>query len=79
MKKKDEREIWREKRNYSAEDMALEVKILKEIKAGEEPIKVLRANPLPNGRGFLAKHALVSAYREKVASGERESDPAVLA
>lgn len=79
MKKKDEREIWRQKRKYSAEDMALAVKILEEIKAGDEPIKVLRANPLPNGRGFLAKHALVSAYREKVASGEWESDPALLA
>ena len=59
--KKDEREIWREKRNYSTEDMVLAVKILEEIKAGEEPIKVLRANPLPNGRGFLAKHALISS------------------
>lgn len=74
-----EREIWRKKRQYSAEDMLLAEKILIEIKNGSEARKALRANPLPDGRGFLAKHALVAAYRNKVASEEWEEDPVLLA
>jgi len=74
-----EREIWRKKRQYSAEDMLLAEKILIEIKNGSEARKVLRANPLPDGRGFLAKHALVAAYRNKIASEEWEEDPVLLA
>ncbi len=74
-----EREIWRKKRQYSAEDMLLAEKILIEIKNGEDARKALRANPLPDGRGFLAKHALVAAYRSKVADEEWEEDPVLLA
>lgn len=74
----DEREIWRKKRQHSDEDMALAYKILEEIKQGAEPRKALRSNPLPGGRGFLAKHALVAAYREKVQLGEWEDDPLLL-
>lgn len=75
----DEREIWRQKRQYSAEDIALALKILEEIRQGAEPLKALRSNPLPGGRGFLAKHALVSAYREKIRLEEWEDDPLLLA
>ncbi|MDY0125613.1 MAG: tRNA uridine(34) 5-carboxymethylaminomethyl modification radical SAM/GNAT enzyme Elp3, partial [Anaerolineaceae bacterium] len=75
----DEREIWRKKRQHSDEDMSLAYKILEEIKQGAEPRKALRSNPLPGGRGFLAKHALVAAYREKVQLGEWEDDPLLLA
>lgn len=74
----NEREIWRKKRQHSDEDMTLAYKILEEIKQGAEPMKVLRSNPLPGGRGFLAKHALVAAYREKVQLGEWEDDPLLL-
>ena len=74
-----EREIWRKKRQYSAEDMLLAEKILIEIKNGGDARKALRSNPLPDGRGFLAKHALVAAYRNKVASEEWEEDPVLLA
>lgn len=75
----DERELWRQKRQYSDEDIALAIEILEEIKKGADPRRALRANPLPGGRGFLAKHALVSAYREKVNLGEWEDDPVLLA
>ena len=75
----DEREIWRQKRQHSDEDMVLAYKILDEIKQGVEPRRALRSSPLPGGRGFLAKHALVAAYHEKVALGEWEDDPLLLA
>jgi len=75
----DEREIWRQKRQYSDEDMALAQTILEEIRQGTDALKALRSNPLPGGRGFIAKHALVAAYREKVSLGEWEEDPLLLA
>ncbi len=74
-----EKELWRKKRQHSEEDLQLARLILEEIKAGSEPLKALRAHPLPAGRGFLAKHALVAAYRELVAKGEWERDNALLA
>ena len=77
--KDDERELWRQKRQYSDEDMALAQTILEEIRRGADALKALRSNPLPGGRGFLAKHALVAAYREKVSLGEWEDDPVLLA
>ncbi len=75
----EERKRWRKKRQYSDEDMALANKILEDIMQGADPRQAQRSNPLPGGRGFLAKHALVSAYREKVSSGEWEDDPGLLA
>ncbi|MEL7625289.1 MAG: tRNA uridine(34) 5-carboxymethylaminomethyl modification radical SAM/GNAT enzyme Elp3 [Anaerolineaceae bacterium] len=74
----DERELWRQKRRYSDEDMALANKILEEIKQGVDSHKAIRDNPLPGGRGFLAKHALVAAYRDKVENGEWDDDPILL-
>ncbi len=74
-----ERELWRRKRQYSDEDMAQAQKILEEIRLGTDALKALRSNPLPGGRGFLAKHALVAAYRKKVSLGEWEDDPVLLA
>lgn len=41
--------------------------------------KALRRHPLPEGRGFLAKHTLVAAYRELVDTGEWPADGEVLA
>jgi len=46
---------------------------------GAEVRQALRANPLPDGRGFLAKHTLVAAYRGMVEAGEWEEDPVLLA
>ncbi len=77
--KENERENWRKKRQYSTEDMLLAENILTEIKNGGDARKALRSNPLPDGRGFLAKHALVAAYRNKIASEEWEEDPVLLA
>ena len=72
------RKQWRRKRQYSDEDMLLANKILEEIKQGADSRKAIRSNPLPGGRGFLAKHALVAAYRDKVRTGEWDDDPVLL-
>lgn len=76
--REQDRERWQQKRRYSDEDLLLAEKILDEIKQGVDPRKALRSNPLSNGRGFLAKHALVAAYREKIRRGEWEDDPSLL-
>ena len=74
-----ERERWQKKRHYSPEELDLALKVLEAVRAGAEVRQALRANPLPEGRGFLAKHALVASYRRMVESGEWEEDPVLLA
>lgn len=74
-----ERERWQEKRLYSPQELELAFKVLDAVRAGAEVRQALRANPLPGGRGFLAKHALVAEYRRLVESGEWEDDPVLLA
>ena len=75
----ESREAWVKKRNISPEELALARQVLEEIRSGAEPRAALRAHPLPGGAGFLAKHALVAAYRDMVASGELHEDPQLLA
>jgi len=74
-----ERERWQKKRQYSPQELELAFKVLEAVREGAEVRQALRTNPLPEGRGFLAKHALVAAYRRKVESGEWEDDPILLA
>lgn len=73
-----EREIWRKKRQYSAEDMLLAEKILIEIKMAARRARLTRESAAGWSR-ILAKHALVAAYRNKIASEEWEEDPVLLA
>lgn len=75
----NERERWQKKRQYSDQEMELALKVLEAVRDGAEVRQALRANPLPQGRGFLAKHALVAAYRRMVETGEWEEDPVLLA
>ncbi|MEA4812999.1 MAG: tRNA uridine(34) 5-carboxymethylaminomethyl modification radical SAM/GNAT enzyme Elp3 [Anaerolineaceae bacterium] len=70
---------WKKKREYNAEELALADLILGEIRAGKAIQPALRANPLPGGRGFLAKHALVAAYYQQVEAGIMQPDPELLA
>ncbi len=70
---------WKKKREYSPEEMAIADLILAEIMAGKAIQPALRAHPLPGGRGFLAKHALVAAYYQRVEKGELQADPDLLA
>ena len=70
---------WKKKREYSPEEMIIADLILAEIIAGKAIQPALRAHPLPAGRGFLAKHALVAAYYQRVETGELQADPDLLA
>jgi len=47
---------------------------LDDIESGREVFKAIRRHPLPDGKGFLSKHTLVTVYREQVASGERKQN-----
>lgn len=75
----NERDRWQKKRQYSPQELELALKVLEAVRSGAEVRQALRANPLPEGRGFLAKHTLVAAYRRMVESGEWEEDPVLLA
>ena len=70
---------WHRKRSYSPEELDLAKAALADIRAGMEVQKALRRHPLPEGRGFLAKHTLVAAYRELLDTGEWPADGEVLA
>jgi len=70
---------WKKKREYSPEEFAIADLILAEIIAGKAIQPALRAHPLPAGRGFLAKHALVAAYYQGVAKGDLMAAPELLA
>ncbi len=73
-------ETWDEiHREHSPEELMLARKTLDDIQGGEDVFDAIRAHPLPNGEGFLSKHALVTAYREQVEGGERERDRELLA
>lgn len=68
-----------EHREHSSEELALARETLEDIVRGEEVFEAIRAHPLPGGAGFLSKHALVTAYRKQVESGERLPDRELLA
>lgn len=73
-------ETWDEiHREHSPEELKLARKTLRDIEEGEEVFDAIRAHPLPDGEGFLSKHALVTAYRQQVEEGERERDRELLA
>lgn len=74
-----DRERWQKKRQYTAEELALAIRVLEAVRGGADVRQALRANPLPQGRGFLAKHALVAAYRRQIDLGEWDEDPFLLA
>lgn len=79
MSEESEQQAWRRKRTYSDDELELARDVLGKIQAGMELRAALRAHPLPEGRGFLAKHALVAAYRDLVTRGALEEDPVLLA
>lgn len=74
-----EKAKWLAKRSYTSEELALANAVLQDVEAGMEVNKALRRHPLPGGEGFLAKHALVAAYRAGIKAGEREPNDALLA
>lgn len=70
---------WQKKRYYSESDLELAKKVLNEVREGSNVLDALRKNPLPEGRGFLAKHALVAVYRRLINTGELNADELLLA
>ena len=54
-------------------------KALEMIRDGEKVFDAIRQNPLPDGEGFIGKSVLVEVYRQLVADGTWETDPALLA
>jgi len=70
-------EDWKQKREYSPEQMEIARQALEAIRYGVELRAALRSHPLPDG--FLAKHTLVAVYRQLVSSGEWDEDPELLA
>ncbi len=63
---------------YSRQELELAARTLAEIESGVDVFKAIRHHPLPGGEGFLSKHALITAYRQQVRSGEREEDQVLL-
>jgi elongator complex protein 3 len=71
------RESWQAARQRTPEKMTLARLVLADVRAGKDVMSALRRHPLSAG-GLLSKHALVTAYREMVAQGELDADPALL-
>ncbi len=69
----DRQARWRAARRHSPEELALARQVLEEVRAGEPVERALRRHPLPAG-GFLAKDALLQAYRRLTASGAWPED-----
>ena len=74
-----ERKIWRKKRTYSQEELELAQKVLEALQKGADMRVAQKMYPLPEGGGFIAKHALVAAYRRLVETEVWEEDPVLLA
>jgi elongator complex protein 3 len=72
-----EREDWFKSRQYTSEMLLQARQVLEEVQRGATVEKALRRHPNPKG-GYLAKHVLVAAYRQMVATGEWTPDPGVL-
>jgi elongator complex protein 3 len=71
------RENWLKSIEYTPEMLENARLVLEEIRRGVAVERALKRHPNPEG-GYLAKHALVAAYRGMVESGEWATDPALL-
>ena len=73
------REIaWLASKEITPEKINLARQALERILGGEEVFSAIRQHPLPDGEGFLGKAMLVEVYRQLIANGELEDDPALL-
>lgn len=71
------REAWWQARQYTPEMMALARQALEEVRQGRKVEEALHRHPMPDG-GYLAKHALVAAYRALTESGQWAEDNTLL-
>lgn len=72
-------EQWQDEQIHSPAELELARKTLREVEKGKEVFQAIRMHPLPNGEGFLSKHALITAYRQEVRQGIRPADRSLLA
>ena len=68
---------WKENKKTTPEKLEAARLALEEVRQGVSPLEALRRNPLPSG-GHASKSAMVTVYRQMVADGEMEDDPALL-
>ena len=59
---------------YTEEQLHLAGLVLGDIDAGMDVFKAIRQHPLPDGVGFLSKHALITAYRNQIQQGIRQEN-----
>ena len=70
-------ESWKKEHKYTPELFAIAKEVLEEVRGGRRLDRALRAHTMTGG-GMLAKHVLIAAYHELVASGEWPKDPELL-
>jgi len=59
---------------YTEGQLHLAGLVLRDIDAGMDVFKAIRQHPLPDGAGFLSKHALITAYRNQIQDGTRQEN-----
>lgn len=64
---------WHKARQHTPEELQMAKVVLEEVRQNRKLDRALRSHPMPDGR-LIAKHILVAAYRELVASGEWKED-----
>ncbi len=69
--------LWRERKSLNDAKREAARRALLAIQRGEDVLRALRAQPLPDG-SFLSKSALVSVYYELVQRGELQADARLL-
>jgi elongator complex protein 3 len=72
-------QAWFAAKQFSPQKLMLARRALEMIRDGEKVFDAIRRHPLPDGEGFLGKSVLVEVYRQLVADGAWEADPALLA
>jgi elongator complex protein 3 len=73
-------EEWAERKQITAEKLALGRAALEEIRQGRDVFDAIRRHPIQaEGGGYIGKQVLVNVYRQMVAIGEWEADPDLLA
>ncbi|NLG96717.1 MAG: tRNA uridine(34) 5-carboxymethylaminomethyl modification radical SAM/GNAT enzyme Elp3 [Chloroflexi bacterium] len=70
-------QLWQEMREPTPERVEAALRILDEVKAGEDVMKATRRNPLKAG-GLVPKSVLVTVYKQMVDSGQWQPDNELL-
>lgn len=78
MSENQDLEQWQEQRAPTPDRRAAALRVLAELRAGQDIERATRHQPLPGG-GYVPKSVLVTVYNEQVARGEQPPDPSLLA